>query len=200
MKRIVALCALVLAFAAQTQAQTPGAPPQAAPAGQTEPVRQLPPPGPTDNTYQLGAGDNVRITVFGETELSGEYQIGANGTLAFPLVGEVAAQGMTPQQLSTVLAGRLRQGFLREPRVSTAVTSYRPFYILGEVQNPGTYPYAPDLDVLSAVAVAGGFTYRANRGRVYIRRLGAPDEVRLSLDDRVLVRPGDTIRIGERFF
>ena len=220
MKRLAAFCALTLALIApalaqtessppppaavgQTEVQTTGAPQPAstnAPANSTESARPLPPAGPVDNTYQLGAGDNVRVTVFGEADLTGDYQIAANGSLAFPLIGEVAAQGMTPQELSNVLAERLRQGFLREPRVSTAVTSYRPFYILGEVQNPGTYPYAPDLDVLSAVAVAGGFTYRANRGRVYIRRLGAPDEVRLSLNDRVMVRPGDTIRIGERFF
>jgi protein involved in polysaccharide export with SLBB domain len=199
MRRLIAYCAMALALATQTLAQ-PQTEPQTAPAVQTADARPLPPAGPVDNTYQLGAGDNVRVTVFGEAELSGEYQIAANGTLAFPLVGEVAAQGKTPQELSTDLAARLRQGFLREPRVSVAVTSYRPFYILGEVQNPGTYPYAPDLDVLSAVAVAGGFTYRANRSRVYIRRLGAPDEVRLSLRDRVMVRPGDTIRIGERFF
>lgn len=151
--------------------------------------------------YQLGPGDRLRITVFGEEELTGEYQVGANGTLAFPLVGEVPAANMTPQQFASALATRLRQGYLREPHVAASVIGYRPFYILGEVQTPGTYPYAANIDVLSAVAIAGGFTYRANRGRVFIRRAGENEERAYRLrDEAVRVFPGDTVRIGERFF
>ena len=150
--------------------------------------------------YQLGPGDRLRITVYGETELTGEYDVAADGSLTFPLVGAVPAAQLTPDQLSTSIGERLREGFLREPQVSSAVIAYRPFYILGEVSRPGTYPFAPNLDVMSAVAVAGGYTYRANRGRVFIRRAGEADERPYSLRDRVDVRPGDTIRVGERFF
>jgi polysaccharide export outer membrane protein len=153
-----------------------------------------------DNSYAIGPGDTLRITVFGEADLTGDYIVATNGSLAFPLFGEIAIAGLTPQQLSDAIATRLRDGYLREPRVATAVTSYRPFYILGEVQEPGTYPYAPGLDAMSAVAVAGGFTYRANRGHIFIRRLGEQTEQRHSLNDRVIIRPGDTVRIGERFF
>lgn len=154
----------------------------------------------TDQSYRLGPGDKVRIIVFGETELTGDYDVAADGSLMFPLVGAVRASELTPPQLSEALAAQLRAGFLRDPQVSSSVIGYRPFYILGEVTNPGTYPYAPNLDVLSAVAVAGGYSYRANRSRVFIRRAGEEDERRYSLQERVNVRPGDTIRIGERFF
>jgi protein involved in polysaccharide export with SLBB domain len=154
----------------------------------------------SDQAYQIGPGDRVRISVFGETELTGDYDVAADGSLMFPLVGAFRAAEMTPPELSSAIAERLRAGYLRDPQVSSSVIVYRPFYILGEVTNPGTYPFAPNLDVLSAVAVAGGYTYRANRGRVFIRRAGEASERRYSLRDRVSVGPGDTIRIGERFF
>lgn len=154
----------------------------------------------TNQSYQLGPGDRLRITVYGETELTGEYDVATDGKLTFPLIGEVPAAGLTADQLSRGIAERLRQGYLREPRVVSSVISYRPFYILGEVENPGTYPYAANLDVLGAVAVAGGFTYRANRSRVYIRHVNDPEEHTYNLRDPVPVQPGDTVRIGERFF
>jgi protein involved in polysaccharide export with SLBB domain len=189
MHRLIMLCAMAFLLSVADPAQSAFA----QTAGPT-------PAAITDTAYQLGPGDRVRVTVFGETELTGEYDVAANGGLAFPLVGEVPAGGLTPQQLSDAIAQRLSAGYLREPRVASAVIGYRPFYILGEVTRPGTYPYAADLDVMSAVAVAGGFTYRANRGRVYIRRLGEENEQSFSLRDRVTVRPGDTVRIGERWF
>lgn len=153
-----------------------------------------------DQAYRLGPGDKVRIIVFGETELTGDYDVAADGSLMFPLVGAVRAAELTPPQLSEAIAAQLRAGYLRDPQVSSSVIGYRPFYILGEVTNPGTYPYAPNLDVLSAVAVAGGYSYRANRSRVFIRRAGEESERRYNLRERVSVQPGDTIRIGERFF
>lgn len=183
MLRLIVLCASALILSLPVSAQTP------APASAS-----------VESAYYLGPGDRVRVTVFGEAELTGEYEVAANGSLAFPLVGEVPADGLTPQQLSDAIADRLRGGYLREPHVASAVIGYRPFYILGEVARPGTYPYAADLDVTSAVAIAGGYTYRANRRRVYIRRLGESDERAYSLGDRVVVRPGDTVRIGERWF
>lgn len=151
-------------------------------------------------SYHLGPGDRVRIIVFGETELTGDYDIAADGSLMFPLVGAVRAGDLTPPELSNAIAENLRGGYLRDPQVSTSVIVYRPFYILGEVTNPGTYPFAPNLDVLSAVAIAGGYSYRANRSRVFIRRAGESEERSYSLRERVSVQPGDTVRIGERFF
>lgn len=152
------------------------------------------------HTYTLGPGDQLRVIVYGETDLTGDFIIGPNGALAYPLVGEIEARGLTLQQLSDAIADRLRGGYVREPRVSVSVAQYRPFFILGEVQNPGSYPYAADMSVMSAVATAGGFTYRANRRRVFIRRAGETEERRLDLTGETMVNPGDTVRIGERFF
>lgn len=187
MHRLLMACALMIAaLAPVASAQT---------VAQTTPALDS-----VQNSYRLGPGDQLRITVFGEAELTGEYSVATDGQLTFPLIGAVPAAGMTAEQLSTAIADGLRGGYLREPRVVTSVTSYRPFYILGEVENPGTYPYAANLDVLSAVAVAGGFTYRASRRRVFVRHVGDTQEHTYDLTSPVPVQPGDTIRIGERWF
>jgi polysaccharide export outer membrane protein len=185
MRRLLIALALALFLAAPSYAQTRAETPTAV---------------STLSSYRLGPGDKLRITVFGETELTGEYDVGANGDLTFPLIGGVAAAGLTPEQLSQAIAARLQGGYLTEPRVSSSVISYRPFYILGEVANPGTYPYAANMDVRAAVAVAGGYTYRASRRRAYIRHAGEAEERSYRLDETVAIQPGDTIRIGERFF
>jgi protein involved in polysaccharide export with SLBB domain len=154
-----------------------------------------------DLDYRLGAGDKVRIIVFGEDSLSGEFFVpGDPGTIAFPLIGDVKAGGLTVAELQTEIEAKLKDGFLKEPRVSIEVLNYRPFYILGEVTKPGQYPYTSGLTVLNAVATANGFTYRADTRRVYIKRANAPREVEYSLTSSTPVEPGDTIRIGERFF
>lgn len=155
---------------------------------------------PDLGSYRLGPGDHLHITVFGEQELTGDYVVAASGSVSFPLVGEVPAQGLTPEQLSQTIANGLNQGYLREARVATAVSAYRPFYILGEVQRPGTYPYAANLDAMSAIATAGGFTYRGSHRRVFIKREGESQEHEYRLDGSVPIRPGDTIRVAERFF
>lgn len=149
--------------------------------------------------YQLGSGDELRITVYGETELTGQFRVGSQGTIAYPLVGDVRAAGLTVGEFTTSLVEAL-QGFIRSPNVSVQVTNYRPFYILGEVQRPGTYEYSTDMTVLNAVATAGGFTYRANRRRVYIRRANETEERIFPLTIATPVLPGDTVRIGERLF
>ncbi|MBC7768295.1 MAG: polysaccharide biosynthesis/export family protein [Phycisphaerales bacterium] len=150
--------------------------------------------------YTLGPGDQLRIIVYGEVDLTGDFAILPNGNLAFPLIGEVTARGLTATQLGGELERRLQEGYVRAPRVSVSISQYRPFYILGEVANPGTYPYSADISVMSAVATAGGFTYRANRRRVYIRRAGSNEEQMFELNGETRVMPGDTLRIGERFF
>jgi polysaccharide export outer membrane protein len=149
--------------------------------------------------YRLGPGDQLRITVFNEAELTGQFIVGSQGTIAYPLVGDVRAAGMTVQEFTESLQTALTQ-FLRAPNVSVEVANYRPFFILGEVQRPGTYPYSANLTVLNAVATAGGFTYRANRGRVYIRHANETRENSFPLTIATPVLPGDTVRIGERLF
>jgi|CXWL01.1.fsa_nt_gi polysaccharide export outer membrane protein len=149
--------------------------------------------------YRLGPGDQLRITVFGEAELTGLFQVGSQGVIAYPLVGDVQGQGLTVIEFTERLQTAL-QAFIRQPNVSVEVANYRPFFILGEVQRPGTYPYSANLTVQNAVATAGGFTYRANRGRVYIRHANEPAEHAYPLTITTPVLPGDTVRIGERLF
>jgi len=149
--------------------------------------------------YRLGAGDQLRITVFNEAELTGQYVVGSQGTIAYPLVGSVEAAGLTIGEFSLRLQDALGE-FIRAPNVSVEVANYRPFFILGEVQRPGTYPYSASLTVLNAVATAGGFTYRANRGRVFVRHANEAEERSYPLTIATPVLPGDTIRIGERLF
>jgi polysaccharide biosynthesis/export protein len=149
--------------------------------------------------YRLGPGDQLRITVFNEAELTGNYVVGSQGTISYPLVGDVQAAGQTITEFSETLRTALLE-FIRQPNVSVEVVNYRPFFILGEVQRPGTYPYSSSLTVLNAVATAGGFTYRANRGRVFIRHANEQEERSYPLTIATPVLPGDTVRIGERLF
>jgi polysaccharide export outer membrane protein len=149
--------------------------------------------------YRLGPGDQLRITVFNEAELTGQFIVGSQGAISYPLVGEVRAAGLTVPEFSENLRQALLQ-YIRQPNVSVEVTNYRPFFILGEVQRPGTYPYSASLTVLNAVATAGGFTYRANRGRVFIRHDNEQEERSYPLTIATPVLPGDTVRIGERLF
>ena len=150
--------------------------------------------------YRLGSGDQVRVIVFGEEDLSGEFVVDGAGMVSLPLVGEVPAGGKTLQEFRSQIEALLSDGYLTDPRVSAEVLNYRPFYILGEVEESGEYPYTDGLTVMNAVARAGGFTYRANTRVVYIKRADTNQEVELPLTAMVRVMPGDTIRIAERFF
>jgi polysaccharide export outer membrane protein len=150
--------------------------------------------------YRLGAGDKVRVIVYGEQSLSGEFFISGAGQVSFPLIGDVPAAGYPVTKLQEEIAHRLRGDYLMEPRVSVEVLTYRPFYILGEVNRPGEYPYTNNLSVVNAVATAQGFTYRADTKRVFIKRANETTEQSFPLTTTTQVAPGDTIRIGERFF
>ncbi|WP_340692634.1 polysaccharide biosynthesis/export family protein [Hyphomonas sp.] len=150
--------------------------------------------------YTLGTGDKLRINVFGQPELSGEFVVDGTGAISLPLIGQVTAVGLSTQELETTIATNLSNGFLLEPRVSAEVINYRPFYILGEVGRPGEYPFNSGLTVLNAVAAAGGFTYRANKKVVFIKSADGNQEVPFELDTNTVVKPGDTLRIGERIF
>ena len=122
-----------------------------------------------------------------------------SGTVALPLIGQVRARGLTLSQFEDAVEERLRDGYLTNPRVSAEVMNYRPFYIYGEVGEPGQYPYTNGMTVLNAVAVAGGYTYRANQSSVYITR-GEGDEIQYPASQSVKVLPGDVVRVPERFF
>ena len=156
--------------------------------------------GETDLDYQLGVADRIRIIVFDEPTLSGEFVVNANGALSMPLIGDVQARGLTPGQVGAAIRDRLKDGYLLEPKVSIDVLTFRPFYILGEVNKPGEYPYSSGLTVDAAVAMAEGYTYRAEKKKVMIRHAGAEGADRLPLTPDLRVRPGDTIRIGERYW
>ena len=157
------------------------------------------PPAPP---YGLDTGDKLRIVVFGQEGLTNSYFVDAAGQVTIPLIGAVTARGLTTQQLARAVAAKLRGGFIREPHVAIEVETYRPFFILGEVTQPGQYPYVPNMTVETAVAIAGGFTPRAYRYDVKIDRQtsGATVRGRSSVPLLTQVQPGDTIVIKERWF
>ena len=150
--------------------------------------------------YPMGSDDKIRVIVFGEPDLSGEFVVNGEGKVALPLIGEVKAAGLTVTELQEQYAGVLRQGYLKDPRVSIEVLTFRPFYVLGEVSRPGEYPYVNGMTVMNAVARAQGFTYRANKKKVYIKSADAEQERVVELTSTLTVQPGDTIRVAERYF
>jgi len=157
-------------------------------------------PAPVSETYTLGTGDQLRVIVFGETDLSGQFTVDDGGHVRLPLIGQVDAAGHTLHQFEGDIAAKLSQGYLKNPRVSVEVTNYRPFFIIGEVNKPGEYPYVNGMNVLNAVALAGGFTYRAREGEVYIKHAGSNEEEEVDVEAGGKVQPGDIIRVKERFF
>lgn len=150
--------------------------------------------------YQLGVGDRIKVTVYNEAALSGEFAVSPEGSVSLPLIGAVPATGRTVAEVIADARVRYADGYLREPKLSGEVVLYRPFYILGEVAAPGPYPYVAGLTAMNAIATAKGFTPRAGRDVIQIRRQGATEEVNYRLTPELLVYPGDTIRVGERYF
>ena len=154
-----------------------------------------------DTGYRLGAGDRIRVTVFGQEDLSGEFELDGAGRVSLPLIRTVEAKGLTLTELEQAITDRLKPDFLKDPSVSVDVLNYRPFYIIGEVNEPGSYPYVSGMTVWNAVAMAGGFTYRAKKSEVEIKRGG--DSAQSSWQEAnpdTVVSPGDFIRVPERFF
>jgi polysaccharide export outer membrane protein len=162
-------------------------------------VQQSPGASPS-GSYVLGPNDRVRLKVYGEGDITGEYEVDSNGYVSIPLAGHVKAAGLTTRQLEKAIVSALSKGIVRDPRVNVEVALYRPYYILGEVKKSGEYPYRLGLTVMDAVASAGGFTYRANENKVYLRRSGGAAEEIYPLDAPILIFPGDNIRIPERYF
>ncbi len=155
---------------------------------------------PADGEYRLGPADQLRVTVFGHDDLSNQYTVASNGTISFPLIGDVDAAGLTVTEFQRVTEQRLSEGYLKSPRVTAEIMTFRPFYILGEVSRAGEYPYTNRLTVLNAIATAGGFSHRANRKIIAIKGFNDTEERRVELTPTTYVQPGDTIRVLERFF
>lgn len=153
-----------------------------------------------DAPYLLASGDRVRVIVFGQDNLSNSFSIDGAGNISMPLIGLVKAQGLTTADLERAVEQRLRNGFVREPRVSIEVEAYRPFFVLGEVTTAGQYPFINGMTVQNAVAVAGGFTPRGSQGDVDITRIVNGRALAFAAPLVFPVRPGDTITVRERFF
>ncbi|MBN8920632.1 MAG: polysaccharide export protein [Rhizobiales bacterium] len=154
----------------------------------------------TSGPYRLDSGDRLRIVVFGQEGLSATYAVDAGGSVTMPLIGAVRARGATTQELAAAISSRLRQGYIREPHVAVEVEAYRPFFILGEVTHPGQYPYVANMTVETAVAIAGGFTPRAQKGAVRITRNVGGEAARAEVPTTYPLQPGDTVTVAERWF
>lgn len=145
-------------------------------------------------------GEKIRITVFNEPSLSGEYDIDSNGMISLPLAGTIRAVGLTQAEFEQELSKKFRSEYLRNPKVTVTIVQYRPIYFVGEVEKQGEYPYKPGLNVLTAMAMAGGGTYRANRNYVLIQHAGDQGMKEYPQSAATMILPGDLIRVPERYF
>ena len=151
-------------------------------------------------SYKLGPGDKLAISVFNQQELTGEYTISGSGRFSMPFIGSVLAQGLTVPALTELIISKLKPDYLINPRVSIEVLNYRPFYIIGEVKEPNSYPYVDGMTYLNAVAIAGGYSYRAKKGFAMVRRSENTEGEEKKVEMNGQVQPGDIIRIAERIF
>jgi polysaccharide export outer membrane protein len=150
---------------------------------------------PEQTQYKLGPGDKVMIHVFNDNNLSGERQIDGSGAFTFPLIGNIQAGGLSSGELEALLSTKLKE-YMRQPNVSVEIMTYRPFYIVGEVRRPGSYPYVDGMTVMNAIAIAGGFTYRAQEQDFTIQRSNSSG----GANQATRIAPGDVIVVRERFF
>ena len=150
--------------------------------------------------YTFGTGDRIRITIFGHEDLSGEFTISETGAVSIPLAGSLSLGGLTIRQAEQRVVDGLKPDYLLNPRVGIEVLNYRPFYILGEVKEPGSYPYVNGMTVTEAVALGGGFTYRAKKEKVAIIRATDATRTERSVSATDMVLPGDVVKVQERFF
>lgn len=183
MKNIIALCILSLSLCAC-----------AAQGVSTYPVSEV------SRDYVFGTGDSLRITVFGQTDLSGDFKVSPDGTVTLPLIKDVPAAGMTSRELEQNIAASLSPNYVKNPRVSVEVTSYRDVYVLGEVRSPGKFEYVPNLTVLQAAAIAGGYTYRAQESSAEVTRHVKGALKTFTVDSKAMIKPGDTVVIKRRWF
>jgi polysaccharide export outer membrane protein len=193
------LAAAPIAAAQQSQLPSAALAPQATSPAGTASVPQTAAQS-ADDGYHLGSGDRIHIGVFGQPDLNGDYVVDGGGSVQLPLIGSVRAAGLTVPEFQKLLTTKFSDGYLVNPNVEVDVVSYRPFYIIGEIKAPGQYPYVNGMSILNAVALAGGFTDRADKSEVYIRRNGSAKEIEYPADETTKVNPGDIVRISERFF
>ncbi len=148
--------------------------------------------------YRLGSGDKIKVSVFGHVDMSGEFSVAGNGLVSLPFVGSMKAGGLTIRELERAIVKRLKPDYLKNPRVSVEVLNFRPFDIIGEVTRPGSHPYRSGMTVINAIAMAGGFTYRAKENSFRIKRAGSGATEKAQ---RItVVMPGDVIEVLERWF
>jgi polysaccharide biosynthesis/export protein len=150
--------------------------------------------------YTLDAGDRLRVVVFGQEGLSNSYAVDASGHITMPLIGAVQARARSTESLSRAIAEKLKNGYIREPHVAVEIDTYRPFFILGEVTAPGQYPFVANMTAETAVAIAGGFSPRADKRKVILTRQVDGTSYRGPAPLTFPVRPGDTIVVAERWF
>lgn len=153
-----------------------------------------------NQAYRLGAGDKIRVTVFNETDLSGDFDLSDQGAVSLPLIGNVPLAGKTVNEAEAIVTQKYGANYLVNPRVSIEVLNYRPFFILGEVKNPGSYPYVAGMTVLNAVALAGGYTPRADKGDIRVKHVNSGDAADDKIGENDQILPGDVITVKERFF
>jgi polysaccharide export outer membrane protein len=156
--------------------------------------------GASDSTYQLDSGDQIKINVFNQPDLSGDFKLDNEGRIFMPLVGLVDAKGRTAAELEALLVSRFKPDYLVNPRIFIQVVNYRPYYLIGEALKTGAFPYIAGMTYLTAIANAGGFTYRAKKDYVYVIRADDPEQEEVKLSVEETVQPGDIIRIAERLF
>ena len=152
------------------------------------------------SSHIVDVGDKVKVTVFGESELSGTFEVNGGGQLPVPLIGELPARDRTVTELREAIAQRLAKGYLKNPKVSIEIVSFRPIYVHGEVRSGGEFAFKNGLRIRDAVAMAGGYSYRADQSFILITRNGSAEEFRVDLPSELAVMPGDNIRVPERFF
>ncbi len=187
------LCAMLVLAGCADRAAGPAAP-AAVPLAPGASTAEL-----VATSYRLGSGDRIKLTVFRHDDLSGEFALDGAGNFSMPLIGEIQAYGLTTSELVTRVEQKLQDGYLVDPQVGVEVLNYRPFYILGEVKSPGSYPYVNGMTVLNAVALAGGFSYRAKQSDFLLQRGGSNVEG-AEVGGDVALLPGDIITVQERFF
>jgi len=150
--------------------------------------------------YRLATGDKLRIQVYGEDDLFLETRVNDQGVISYPFLGNLKVVDLSPRQLEELIADRLRDGYLVNPRVSVDISEYRLFYVNGEVESPGGYPFQPGMTVHKAISLAGGFKERASKDKIFIIHDGAAETkpVKTTLDGTV--GPGDIITVEQSFF
>jgi polysaccharide export outer membrane protein len=152
------------------------------------------------NGYRVGAGDRLAVKVLGQPDLDGEHIVDSTGRISLPLVNDLEVRGLSTSAIETTIAARLRDGYLRSPSVSVQLVAARPFFILGQVNQAGGFPYQTGMTVQNAIAIAGGYTPRADEGAVLVTRKSADGTRTFKVPVTTYVYPGDTIYIRERWF